>query len=199
MNHSAVFDPRLAAKILNVVRVSHERGFKEAIDLSSEVLANVKFIQEKRLIGKYLKEIEQDTGKYVVGLDDTLNGLDSGAAETLIVWENLDINRYVLRNSTTGETVIKFLNKEQESNTESFKVSNIKLDVEEKMSLLEWLADEYMRFGCALEFVTNQSEEGSKFCKGYGGIGAILRYQLDMSALDSDDGEVIDEDDDYSD
>lgn len=87
LSHSAVFDPRLAAKILNVVRVSHgeERGFNEAIELSSEVLANVKFIQEKRLIGKYLKEIDQDTGKYVVGLDDTLNALDSGAADTLIV------------------------------------------------------------------------------------------------------------------
>ncbi|XP_010463303.1 PREDICTED: eukaryotic peptide chain release factor subunit 1-1-like [Camelina sativa] len=101
LSHSDMLDPRLTAKILNVVGVSHggERGFNEAIELSSEVLANVKFIQEKRLIGKYFKEVDQDTGKYVVGLDDTLNALDSGAVETLIVWENLDINRYVMRNT----------------------------------------------------------------------------------------------------
>ncbi|KAF2570311.1 hypothetical protein F2Q70_00000264 [Brassica cretica] len=34
------------------------------------------------------------------------------------------------------------------------------------MSLLEWLANEYRRFGCALEFVTNKSQEGSQFCTG---------------------------------
>ncbi|XP_010500441.1 PREDICTED: eukaryotic peptide chain release factor subunit 1-1-like [Camelina sativa] len=201
LSHSDMLDPRLTAKILNVVGVSHgrERGFNEAIELSSEVLANVKFIQEKRLIGKFFKEVDQDTGKYVVGLDDTLNALDSGAVETLIVWESLDINRYVMRNSETGENVIRFLNKEQEGKTENFKVGNTKLDVDEKMSLLEWLANEYTSFGCALEFVTNQSEEGSKFCKGYGGIGAILRYQLDLSAFDPEDGEVIDHNDDVYD
>ena len=42
-----------------------ENGFNQAIELSAEILANVKFIQEKKLIGKYFEEISQDTGKYV--------------------------------------------------------------------------------------------------------------------------------------
>ncbi|CAE6226877.1 unnamed protein product [Arabidopsis arenosa] len=198
LSQSDMFDPRLGAKILNVVDVSYggENGFNQAIELSAEILANVKFIQEKRLIGKYFEEISQDTGKYVFGVEDTLNALESGAIETLIVWENLDINRYVMKNSATGETVIKHLNKEQEANTENFKVSDsdLALDVEEKLSLLEWLANEYRRFGCALEFVTNKSQEGSQFCRGFGGIGGILRYQLDMTAFDSEDGEALDDD-----
>jgi len=198
LSQSDMFDPRLAAKILNVVDVSYggENGFNQAIELSAEILANVKFIQEKRLIGKYFEEISQDTGEYVFGVEDTLNALESGAIETLIVWENLDINRYVMKNSATGETVIKHLNKEQEANTENFKVadSDLALDVEEKLSLLEWLANEYRRFGCALEFVTNKSQEGSQFCRGFGGIGGILRYQLDMTAFDSEDGEALDDD-----
>ncbi|CAN8253001.1 unnamed protein product [Cochlearia groenlandica] len=198
LSQSDLFDPRLAAKILNVVDVSYggESGFNQAIELSCEILANVKFIQEKRLIGKYFEEISQDTGKYVFGVDDTLNALDSGAVETLIVWENLDINRYTLKNSTTGEIVIKHLNKEQEGNTDNFKVGNNDLDVEEKMSLLEWLANEYRRFGCALEFVTNKSQEGSQFCRGFGGIGGILRYPLDLSAFEPEDEEVYDDDSD---
>ncbi|CAH8278760.1 unnamed protein product [Arabidopsis lyrata] len=198
LSQSDMFDPRLGAKILNVVDVSYggENGFNQAIELSAEILANVKFIQEKRLIGKYFEEISQDTGKYVFGVEDTLNALESGAIETLIVWENLDINRYVMKNNATGETVIKHLNKEQEANTENFKVidSDLALDVEEKLSLLEWLANEYRRFGCALEFVTNKSQEGSQFCRGFGGIGGILRYQLDMTAFDSEDGDFVDDD-----
>lgn len=52
-------------------------------------------LQEKRLLQKYFDEINQDTGKYCFMVDDTLKGLDLGAVETLIVWDNLDINRLV--------------------------------------------------------------------------------------------------------
>ena len=117
--------------------------------------------------------------------------------ETLIVWENLEINRYVLKNTATGEIVIKHLNKEQEADQSNFKdaATGADLEVQEQMSLLEWFANEYKKFGCSLEFVTNRSQEGSQFCRGFGGIGGILRYQLDMRSFDelSDDGETYED------
>ncbi|KAL3641334.1 Ethylene-responsive transcription factor 13 [Castilleja foliolosa] len=212
LSQSDMFDPRLEAKILNVVDVSYggENGFNQAIELSAEILSNVKFIQEKRLIGKYFEEISQDTGKYVFGVDDTMKVLEMGAIETLIVWENLDINRYVLKNSITNEIVIKHLTKEQEADQTNFRdpVTNAELEVQDKekdkILLLEWFANEYRRFGCTLEFVTNRSQEGSQFCRGFGGIGGILRYPLDVRAFDelsddeadyygADDGEIYDD------
>lgn len=36
-----------------------------------------------------------------------------------------------------------------------------------------------VQFGCVLEFITNKSQEGSQFCRGFGGIGGILRYSVD--------------------
>jgi peptide chain release factor subunit 1 len=42
-----------------------ENGFNQAIELSADMLSNVKFVQEKRLIGKFFDEISQDTGKFV--------------------------------------------------------------------------------------------------------------------------------------
>ena len=36
-----------------------ENGFNQAIELSAESLSNVKFIQEKKLIGRYFDEISQ--------------------------------------------------------------------------------------------------------------------------------------------
>lgn len=74
----------------------------QAIELAAESLANVKFVQEKKLIQRYFDEISQDTSKYCFGIDDTLKALELGAVETLIVWENLDITRYVLRNAAGG-------------------------------------------------------------------------------------------------
>ncbi len=42
-------------------------------------------------MGRFFDEISQDTGKFVFGVADTLQCLDMGAVETLIVWENLEV------------------------------------------------------------------------------------------------------------
>jgi len=47
------------------VRPGGENGFNQAIELAADMLSNVKFVQEKRLISKFFDEISQDTGKFV--------------------------------------------------------------------------------------------------------------------------------------
>lgn len=192
LSQSDMFDQRLQAKIIKVIDVSYggENGFNQAIEMSTEILQNVKFIQEKKLIQRYFDEISQDSGKYCFGVDDTLKALDMGAVEILIVWENLDINRIVLKNSAGIETILH-LTKEQEGNRELFmdKETNTELEVIDKMPLLEWFAEKYKDFGAVLEFVTNKSQEGSQFVKGFGGIGGLLRYKVDFATMvyDSDE------------
>ncbi|KAL2896816.1 Eukaryotic peptide chain release factor subunit 1-3 [Bienertia sinuspersici] len=200
LSQSEMFDPRLQAKILKVVDVSYggESGFNQAIELSADILANVKFIQEKKLLGMYFEEISKDTGKYVFGVDDTLKALEMGAVEILIVWEDLDITRFELKNCCTAEVVIKHLNKEQEADQSNFQDSenNVAvLEVQKQMPLLEWFINEYRKFGCSLELVTNKSQQGSQFCRGFGGIGGILRYHLDLHSFDEYSDE---EDGDFS-
>jgi len=43
----------------------------------------------------------------------------------------------------------------------------------------------YKRFGTNLCFVTNRSQEGAQFCRGFGGIGGILRYRVDFTDHDA--------------
>ncbi|KAL4432420.1 hypothetical protein ABPG77_001719 [Micractinium sp. CCAP 211/92] len=195
LSQSDMFDPRLQAVVLAVVDVSYggENGFNQAIELSAETLANVKFVQEKRLISSFFDQISQDTGKFVFGVKDTLACLEMGAVETLIVWENLDMQRYVFTNPTTGVQETKYLSKEQETESKHFKdpATNLDLEVTDKQPMLEWLANNYKKFGCLLEFVTDRSEEGNQFCKGFGGIGGVLRYSVDLTEFeepDEDDG-----------
>ncbi|KAF9350798.1 Polypeptide release factor (eRF1) in translation termination [Mortierella sp. AD094] len=194
LSQSDLFDPRLQAKVVKIVDVSYggENGFNQAIELSAEALSNVKFIQEKRLISKYFDAISQDTGKYCFGVEDTLKALDMGAVETLIVWENLDVARISLRNSA-GEVDIKHFTKEQEKERTNFidPLDGTEMEVVERVSLLEWLAEKYKDFGATLEFVTNRSQEGSQFVKGFGGIGGILRYKLDFDAIGYDSDEFF--------
>ena len=46
---------------------------------------------------------------------------------------------------------------------------------------MDYIAENYKQWGCQLEFVTNRSQEGSQFCRGFGGIGGLLRWQVDFS------------------
>jgi len=190
LGQSDMFDQRLQAKILKIVDVSYggENGFNQAIELASDCLQNVKFIQEKKLICKYFDEIAKDTGQYCFGVEDTLKALESGAVEVLIVWENLEIIRYTLKNPN-GERVVLHLKPDQSKDKSHFmnKETGAELEVEEQMPLLEWFANNYKNFGTNLQIVTDRSQEGSQFCKGFGGIGGLLRYRLDLQAQDFDD------------
>ena len=57
---------------LQDVSYGMDPGFNQAIELSAECLANVKLVQEKRLLQRYFDEISQDTGKYCFMVQDTL-------------------------------------------------------------------------------------------------------------------------------
>ncbi|KAI9156585.1 hypothetical protein LWI28_009055 [Acer negundo] len=144
-----------------------ERGFNQVIELSSEILSNVNVVKEQRLIGKLFQEINQDTGKYVFGIDDTIKALEMGVIEILLVGKDLG--------ALAGDPGCFPLD-----------------DEEDKMALVEWLSYHYTEFGCSMEFVTNKSEEGSQFCSVFDGIGGILRYEVDIRAFDEDS----DDDDD---
>jgi len=201
LSQSDMFDPRLQGKVIKLVDVSYggENGFNQAIELAAESLANVKFIQEKKLINRYFDQISQDTGKFCFGVEDTLRALEMGAVETLICWENLDIQRFVLKNHTTGEEKILHLTSEQEKDMTHFtdKETGVELELEENMPFLEWLANNYKNFGATLEIITDRSQEGSQFVRGFGGIGGMLRYKVDFQSMQCDnlDDEEFDLDD----
>lgn len=200
LSRSDLFDNRLVAKIVKIVDVSYggENGFNQAIELSAETLSNVKFIQEKKLITQYFDEISQDTGKFCYGIDDTLKALDAGACEIIIVYENLATVRYTLKDSD-GNEVIKHADPSNPDKAwQMDKDTGSEMEIVAEIPFLEWLLENYKSFGATLEFVTDRSSEGAQFVKGFGGVGALLRYKLNFEQLaeDSDDDEYY-EDSDY--
>jgi len=153
LGESAVFDQRLRRIILCKVDVAYggESGFSQAIELASEQIGNVRIVQEQRTIAQYFDEIAMDTGKYTIGVVETLNALvETRSVETLIVWEDLDI---------MASSVIP------------------DMCVSGDVPLIEWIVDRHSDFGAKLELVGNRSPKGHQFCQGFGGIGAILRFK----------------------
>lgn len=199
LNQSDLFDNRLQVKVIKVVDVSYggDNGFNQAIELSAETLGNVKFIQEKKLIGKYFEEISQDTGRICFGIDDTLKALELGAVETLIVFENLEITRWNLKDSHGSELILYTTKEQDQTSRDKFmdKDTGQEMEIISQESFLEWIAEHYRDFGTTLEFVSDRSTEGNQFVKGFGGVGGLLRYKVNFEQL----ADVDDDDDDYYD
>jgi peptide chain release factor subunit 1 len=186
------FDPRIAAVHLATVDVNYggENGFNQAIELAGETMRNVKFVKEKKLIGAFFEEIAQDTGKYCFGIQDTMRALDMGAIETFIMYEDLPVNRIVIKQASDGVENTYFLTVQQEREMADLykdKETGAENEAVDKQPLTEWIVNNYMNFGAKLEFVSDKSSEGSQFSSGFGGIGAMLRYRVEFENFEADE------------
>ncbi len=172
LRDSDVFDKRLRPLVVKMVDVSYggQQGFKQAIELASDTLGNIKLVKEQKVLGQYFSEIKKDTGKYVYGTKDTMEALETGAVEVLILWDELDAGK-------AGDYL------EVPADSKSTAVS-------------EWLVDHHGDYGATLQLISDQTQEGSQYCKGFGGIGGLLRYRPEFLDLDLEQVSS-DSDDDY--
>jgi peptide chain release factor subunit 1 len=199
---SDLFDPRLEKVLIRpLLDVSYggENGFNQAIELASESLKNVKFIQEKKLITNFLDEVAQDTGKFCFGIQDTMTALEMGACSTLIVWENLEIKRFVIKNPHTDTEEVKFVTPIEAKSDKLFRCpdTGVELELTDNLLFVEWIVENYKTFGTKLEFITDRSQEGNQFCRGFGGVGGLMRYRVEFEQFEEPDFAAQDSDDDF--
>ena len=103
---------RLKPLVLCSVDISYgmDQGLSQAITMAEDSLTNVKFVQEKKVIGRFFENISLDTGLIVFGVDDTMKALDLGALETMMLFENIEVMRYEIKNPVKNETKVYLLN-----------------------------------------------------------------------------------------
>lgn len=141
---------------------------------------------EKELLKQYFEEISLDTGCYCFGPHDTMDALEQGCIQTLLCWQDLEMTRIVLRNPEDDSSSVKYLSEHaEEKGAHLHAADGAQLEVLERCSLVEWLCDHCRESGASLEFVTDRTAEGSQFCRGFGGIGGLLRYKMQFTAEDA--------------
>lgn len=174
-------DKRLIDTIINVIDISKGgiNGFHEAINVSSDTMRGVKLIDEKKLLSTFFTEIAKNTNTICYGINDTMNALNDGVIKTLIVWENLETIRH-----TCIDGSIVYLSPDKQ-------VENI--EVISSIPLIDHIVENYS--DGELELVSDSSTEGCQFCKGFGGIGGILRYPMELVRdMEVSDGELSEND-----
>jgi peptide chain release factor subunit 1 len=205
-----MFDQRLLPKVIKIVDVGYggENGFDQALEMSRETMLNVKFMQERKVISSFFEQIAMDTGMVVYSVQDCIKALEMSALERLILYENLDILRVVMKFKDASQqpqeayeaaytadpdiltkTRILYLTPSQVKDNKYYKDNDTKLDLElvDQEPLSDWFLENYEKMNITLHLVTDKSAEGAQFVKGFGGIAGFLRYKIEIDAYDQDD------------
>ena len=198
LQKSDLFDPRLQPTVLKIVDISYggENGFNQAIELSADTLRSVKFIHEKKVIGRFFDEIAKDSGKYVFGLKDTLDSMENGCIDILIIWENLEFYRLTLKDNAEN-VIVEIVPKIKAPSGSKWKneLTGVEYEVIESIQLTEWFLEFYKKYVTNMEIITDKSSEGAQFVKGFGGVGGILRYKVDINYEDAENDNGFNDDD----
>ncbi|EFC48913.1 eukaryotic peptide chain release factor subunit 1 [Naegleria gruberi] len=178
---SDCLDYRLRTRILTVVDVAYggRPGFYQAIQLAQNEIQDSRFLEESETIQELLNLLSKGS-KAVVGLEETMFAIASGWASKVILCEKQSsLKRVTLSDDSVHyleEDKIKFL---LERN--SVKVARIE-------NLIDYLVDNYKKIGIdKLSLVTDCTNEGNMFLKGFSGIGAILKFDVNVASLLSEE------------
>ena len=176
----------LKDKIAATIDTSYtdEHGVEEVVEGSQDILQRLRYVEEKKIMQKFLREIGQDTGLATYGENDVRRYLKNGIVATLLLSEELESIRVKVNCSsceyTTEETMKMYDAAEFEQKTNGNacpKCSIPILSVTESKELIDELAEIAEMAGTDVEVLSGDTEEGQMLKKSFGGVAAILRYK----------------------
>ncbi|MGC9123505.1 MAG: peptide chain release factor aRF-1 [Thermoplasmata archaeon] len=167
----------LKKKIIDLFDTGYtdEYGLRELVEKASQKLEELEIAQEKKIINRFLSEIRKNDSLAVYGEKQVIEALKNNQVDTLIISEALRKYKVIYQCPNCGERIEDIIIGEIPE--KYCPKCNTLMNVVEKTDII----DEYYKLAEAsnakVYLVSDESEEGKLFLKGFGGIGAILRYK----------------------
>ena len=142
-------------------------------------------MEEKALIANFFEQINLDTGMIVFGVNDTMKALEMSAIDKVLLYDEIEITRYEIQNPSTAKVTTHYLTPKQAEDPKWFKdpATGVELEILNQEPLGDWLLVNYQHFGAKIELISDKTQEGFQFVKGFGGIGGTLRYKIDLDDI----------------
>jgi len=176
----------LKDRVLSTVDTAYtgEGGLDEVVDKSPDILREVRYVEEKKLLQSFLYELGHDTGLVTYGEREVRDALYKGVVRTLLISEEFERGRVTAKCSNCGyveQATIKgktFEDVEAEySGRVCPKCSTPNLKANEIRDVIDEMAEIAEQTGAEVEVISAQTEEGVELRESFGGIAAILRYK----------------------
>ncbi len=160
-------------KILGVIDTSYtgDYGLQETLERGSYLIKEAGVVKEKQLLQKFFNELQKPHGLVTYGLNEVVSALETGAVDTVILSEDLDIKE-VEYECACGTS--KAFSKGGTRICE--RCNQVMRELGEK-DLIETFEERVKNYGTKLEVVSSDTREGKQFLD-LGGIGALLRYNI---------------------
>lgn len=176
----------LKQKIIATVDTSYvsERGLDEIVEKSQDLLKGVRYMEEKRIVQKFLYELGHETGLASYGETQVRKHLNTGLVDTLLLSEKLDRLHVLVKCKNCGNRDDTLLQRsglakfEQELLSRPCKnCGNTTLTIESTQNLLDEFVEIAEKGTVNLQVISTETEEGIMLLESFGGIAAILRYK----------------------
>ncbi len=176
----------LKEKILATIDTSYvgEQGVEEIVSKSGEILRGVRYMEEKKIVQKFLYEIGHETGLGVYGETQVRKYLNAGIVDTLIVSEKLNTIHVFVKCKNCGnvdDSLIPqsgFVKFEQDLLSAACKKCNsVSLAVDDRKDLVDELIEIADKQNANVAIISTETDEGVMLRDSFGGIAAILRYR----------------------
>ncbi|MDV3244837.1 MAG: peptide chain release factor aRF-1 [Nitrososphaerales archaeon] len=174
----------LQKKVLVVLDTSYSgrEGVRELVEKAADTLHDVRLVEEKKLVQKFLFEVNKAGGLAAYGLPRVLDALQRANAEVVLVSDDLNTVRIEAKCKKCGTVKSEVaantgkVQKEQEVISEPCtKCGAMEYEVSEK-DIVDVLEEMAFQVGSKVEVISSGTEEGGMF-KTFGGVAAILRYR----------------------
>ncbi len=174
----------LQKKVVAVLDLGYSgrEGIRELVEKAGDVLKDVRLIEEKRLVQKFLYEVNRQGGLAIYGLPRVMDALQKASADVVLVSDDLDTVRIdaSCKKCETAKTETvpatkKIQTRQEMASTPCTKCGSTDYDVTEK-DIVDVLEEMAFQVSSKVEVISSGTEEGSMF-KSFGGVGAILRYR----------------------
>ncbi|RZN72306.1 MAG: peptide chain release factor 1 [Candidatus Methanolliviera hydrocarbonicum] len=170
----------LQKKILGVFDVSYtdESGLYELVNKLSQSMDDMEIAKEKKLINRFMSEVIKENGLASYGEEFVRANLKAGAVDTLLLSEDLKMERIRRRCGNCGreETITIAADGDEQDNMVCKCGST--LEIIERRDIVEELSETAEASGTKVEMISTESEEGEQFFNAFGGIAAILRFRV---------------------
>ncbi|MDG6902934.1 MAG: peptide chain release factor 1, partial [Nitrososphaerota archaeon] len=174
----------LQKKVVAVLDLGYSgrEGVRELVEKAGDILKDVRLVEEKRLVQKFLGEVNRQGGLAVYGLPRVIDSLQKASTEVVLVSDDLDMVRLEATckkcgtvKSHTVATSKKMQDRQEmaASPCDSCGATDYGFVETDIVDVLEEMA---FQGGSKVEVISSGTEEGSMF-KTFGGVAALLRYR----------------------
>jgi peptide chain release factor subunit 1 len=177
-------DYRLQKNIIEVVDTSYSgrEGIREIAEKAADKLQDVRFIEERKMVQKFLGEVNRPNGLSVYGLPKIIDALNKTNMDSILISDDINITKIQMtcKNCETVKDKVvdnqkKMQTMQQMLSEPCTKCGATDYEVDES-DVVDMLEEKAIQIGAKVEMISSGTEEGAML-KSFGGAAGFLRYR----------------------